>query len=140
MANDSGNSTWENRPSTSTPLSAARMNNIEDALNALGTGKAAASHTHAVGDIDATGTADGTTYLRGDGTWSTPSGGGGVTDHGALTGLSDDDHTQYALADGTRGDFAATSHTHSVGDIDADMIVAYSSADRDFVLEDSGSN
>lgn len=25
-----------------------------------------------------------------------------VTDHGALTGLSDDDHTQYLLADGTR--------------------------------------
>ena len=34
-------------------------------------------------------------------------GGGGVTDHGALTGLGDDDHTQYALADGTRGAFAA---------------------------------
>jgi hypothetical protein len=31
----------------------------------------------------------------------------GVTDHGALTGLGDDDHTQYALADGTRGSFAA---------------------------------
>ena len=28
--------------------------------------------------------------------------GGGVTDHGALTGLADDDHTQYTLADGTR--------------------------------------
>ncbi len=28
-----------------------------------------------------------------------------VTDHGELTGLSDDDHTQYALADGSRGDF-----------------------------------
>jgi hypothetical protein len=27
---------------------------------------------------------------------------GGVTDHGALTGLGDDDHTQYLLADGTR--------------------------------------
>jgi hypothetical protein len=27
---------------------------------------------------------------------------GGVTDHGALTGLGDDDHTQYTLADGTR--------------------------------------
>ena len=26
----------------------------------------------------------------------------GVTDHGALAGLSDDDHTQYILADGTR--------------------------------------
>ena len=28
--------------------------------------------------------------------------GGGVTDHGALTGLGDDDHTQYHLTDGTR--------------------------------------
>ena len=27
---------------------------------------------------------------------------GGVTDHGALTGLTDDDHTLYLLADGTR--------------------------------------
>lgn len=27
---------------------------------------------------------------------------GGVTDHGALTGLGDDDHTQYLLANGTR--------------------------------------
>jgi len=38
---------------------------------------AAAAHTHDVGDIDATGTADSTTYLRGDGTWATPAGGGG---------------------------------------------------------------
>lgn len=29
-------------------------------------------------------------------------GGGGVTDHGLLTGLADDDHTQYVLANGTR--------------------------------------
>ena len=34
-------------------------------------------------------------------------GGGGVTDHGALTGLGDDDHALYALADCTRGSFAA---------------------------------
>jgi len=35
-------------------------------------------------------------------------GGGGVTDHGALTGLGDDDHEQYLLANGSRivsGDF-----------------------------------
>ncbi len=32
----------------------------------------------------------------------TASGGGGATDHGALTGLTDDDHTQYLLAAGTR--------------------------------------
>lgn len=38
---------------------------------------------------------------------------GGATDHGALTGLADDDHAQYALADGSRGAFAATSHTHA---------------------------
>ena len=31
----------------------------------------------------------------------------GVTDHGALTGLGEDGHTQYALANGTRGAFAA---------------------------------
>ena len=29
-------------------------------------------------------------------------GGGGVTDHGLLTGILDDDHTQYSLVDGTR--------------------------------------
>lgn len=37
----------------------------------------------------------------------------GVTDHGALSGLADDDHPQYALADGSRGSFAATSHNHA---------------------------
>lgn len=35
-----------------------------------------------------------------------------TTDHGALSGLGDDDHPQYALADGSRGSFAATGHTH----------------------------
>jgi hypothetical protein len=35
---------------------------------------------------------------------------GGVTDHGALTGLSDDDHTQYILASGTRAFSGAQSH------------------------------
>jgi len=38
-------------------------------------------------------------------------GGGGVTDHGALTGLGDDDHTQYLKVDGTRaltGDLSVT--------------------------------
>lgn len=39
-------------------------------------------------------TAQGTSnFLRGDGTYATPSGGG--SDHGALTGLADDDHSQY---------------------------------------------
>lgn len=43
-----------------------------------------------------------TTSANGTVTFSTSGGGGGVTDHGALTGLADDDHTQYARVDGTR--------------------------------------
>ena len=35
-----------------------------------------------------------------------------VTDHGQLAGLGDDDHPHYALADGTRGDFAQPVHAH----------------------------
>jgi len=44
---------------------------------------------------------------------------GGVSDHGALTGLTDDDHTQYGLADGTRaytGKVSYSSHPSFVAD------------------------
>jgi len=59
-----------------------------------------------------------------------PGGGGGVTDHGALTGLADDDHTQYH--NDTRGDAryytqaqvdsglsgkSDTGHTHTLSDV-----------------------
>lgn len=39
--------------------------------------------------------------------------GGGVTDHGALTGLADDDHTQYALLAGRAGGQTLTGGTAS---------------------------
>ena len=63
-------------------------------------------------DVDTSGASDGDalTYDSGSGEWVP--GAGGVTDHGELSGLGDDDHEQYALADGTRGDFAATGHDH----------------------------
>lgn len=48
------------------------------------------------------GTASSSSYLRGDQTWTTIPG-GGVTDHGALTGLADDDHPQYTLLAGRTG-------------------------------------
>ena len=40
-------------------------------------------------------------FLRGDGAFATPP--GGSSDHGGLTGLADDDHSQYLRADGSRG-------------------------------------
>ncbi len=48
-----------------------------------------------------------TNFLRADGTWASA----GVSDHGALSGLGDDDHTQYLLVDGTR----ATTGAFTVG-------------------------
>ena len=58
--------------------------------------------------------------------WERPAGGGGVTDHGALTGLSDNDHPQYLLTTGKAADsdkldgvdstgFATATHSHDHG-------------------------
>lgn len=52
------------------------------------------SHTHDIYLTDAP--SDSNEYVRLNGAWSIASGGGGgITDHGALTGLADDDHSQY---------------------------------------------
>lgn len=48
-------------------------------------GAAAASHTHPVADLTATGTKDTTTFLRGDNTWAVPPGGGGSSAPDAST-------------------------------------------------------
>lgn len=45
----------------------------------------------------------------GAGTWTKINGGGGVTDHGSLSGLADDDHLQYLLVDGSRAMYGALS-------------------------------
>ena len=47
------------------------------------------------------------TYNTTKSKWEPQPNSSGVSDHGALTGLSDDDHTQYALIDGSR-DFTNT--------------------------------
>jgi hypothetical protein len=72
--------------------------------------------TQPLSSIATTGTPDGTKFLRDDGVWAA---GSGVTDHGALTGLSDDDHAQYH--NDARGDarYAVTSHSHSFASITA---------------------
>jgi len=66
------------------------------------------------------------------------SGVGGVTDHGALTGLADDDHTQYVLADGSRAitngivinESNADSDTRVEGTTDQYLIYADAGANR----------
>ena len=40
-----------------------------------------------------------------------------VSDHGLLAGLADDDHTQYALADGSRGTFDASGAAASASNV-----------------------
>lgn len=59
------------------------------------------------------GTPDGTKFLRDDNVWAAPGGGPGATDHGALTGLADDDHTQYH--NDARGDarYSLLGHNHT---------------------------
>lgn len=59
-----------------TSVGAATRKDYVDAQVAT---RAAASHTHAISDLTATGTRDSTTYLRGDGTWAVPAGGAGGT-------------------------------------------------------------
>jgi hypothetical protein len=50
--------------------------------------------------------------------------GGGVTSHGALTGLSSDDHTQYSLANGTRWTATPTANRVVVSDASGNIIVS----------------
>jgi hypothetical protein len=95
---------------TLTPIAAvtADTNSLWDAVIQVGTNRPAIAEVL----VTETNTAQslGITITDSQVTYCAPtSGGGGVSDHGALTGLGDDDHTQYALTDGTRGAFDARS-------------------------------
>lgn len=96
-------------------------------------GKAESSHAHTIGDVTGLQTAlDGKqdalvsganiktingNSLLGSGDLTISGGGGGVTDHGALAGLADDDHPQYHTD--ARGDarYSQLGHTHTASQI-----------------------
>lgn len=85
------------RTQEGTPVTAEYMNNIEEGIDALDD-RIIALEIDDLADVDTVGVTDGNilVYDEYTETWI-PGEGGGVTDHGALTGLGDDDHTQYIL-------------------------------------------
>ena len=56
--------------------------------------------------------------------WQERTAGGGVTDHGALSGLSDDDHSIYSLADGSRWTTTQTASRVAVTDGSGNLVVS----------------
>lgn len=62
--------------SATTATEIGYISGLSSAVQTQLNSKAASSHNHVVGDITATGTPSATTYLRGDGSWQTPSGSG----------------------------------------------------------------
>lgn len=68
-----------------------------------------------------------THVLQAGGTWAASS--GGVTDHGALTGLSDDDHPQYARVEA--GAFTTAAPTSAVAATTGNELVRYTEFDTE---------
>jgi hypothetical protein len=74
------------------------------------------------------------TYDTASGNWVNSTSPAGVTDHGALTGLTDDDHTAYVLADGSRA-FSGTQVTIGVGAAGVDYRLLFDGESNDGYIE-----
>lgn len=135
---DAAGISWSGSPITTSGTLTPTLSANLQAWSALATSaKANASHTHNISDLNTTGTADSTTFLRGDGSWQVPAGGGGgsgtvtsvavanatgiswtgspVTVSGTFTPtLSANLQAWHALAPSAKAD---TAHTHAASDI-----------------------
>jgi hypothetical protein len=94
----------------------------EDAVNALIAGAVETADINGSGELVFT-THDGSVINVGV-----------INDHGGLVGLGDDDHTEYALADGSRGAFATPAQGTKADDarpnLEADISINASGSDK----------
>lgn len=103
---------------------------MNDDITALDLAKANVVHTHDLDNLNQSGAISGQVPVWNGSEWEPQTPSGGVTDHGLLSGLGDDDHTQYH--NDTRGDAryntkseitallsgkSNTGHTHDIADI-----------------------
>lgn len=95
----------------------------------VGSGGGGASSLNDLTDVDTSGVSTNDILQYNGSEWVPVAGGGGVSDHGALTGLGDDDHPQYLLADGSRaltGDLdLGSNNIVNVGAVDGVDISAH---------------
>ena len=70
---------------TTTPTTVLQVNGTVTATTFAGSGSGLTSTSVPIAAINATGTMDATTYLRGDGTWAAPAGGSGSIQSGVTT-------------------------------------------------------
>jgi hypothetical protein len=135
-ATDRANHTGSQTASTISDFDAEVSNNTDVVANTAKVSADGSINTHS--DVDTTGQADGKvlTYNSTSGKYEPQTPASGVTDHGALTGLGDDDHTQYH--NDTRGD--ARYHTKTVQDAtDAtqDAAIALNTAKNSYPTADA---